>query len=108
MIQKISQFFTYFLKQGIDYVMASTSPSRGIQSFLVTSGGTPDVVTFAGLGLPNMADANYVVLVNGETSGAVSVDESTKTVAGFSILGGGSSEVLNVVVIGRIKGMPAA
>lgn len=99
--------FAYGADQGMDHIVAAGAAGVGIQSFLVVSGGGPDAVTFAALGLPDMHDTAYVVLVGGETAGAVSVDESTKATTGFSILGGVSSEVLNVLVVGRIKDQSA-
>lgn len=110
MLRKMSKQFREFFLAGIDWVMASGRAQQGINAFLVTSGGTPDAVVFAELNppLPDMADANYVVLVNGETAAdKVSVDESSKATTGFTILNGGAAEVLNVVVIGRLAGMPA-
>jgi hypothetical protein len=56
-----------------------------------------------------MATADYQVLVNGELAGAkVNVDESSKAITGFSVLGLGSNEVGNVLVYGRFAGMPTA
>lgn len=97
----------YGADQGMDYICGAGAPGQSVQSFLVVSGGTPDAVVFADLGLPNMANDTYVVIVNGETSGATSVDESSKAVTGFSILGGGGAEVLNVLVIGQLANQVA-
>ena len=101
---KISRQFPYFKQEGIDYVAAAGKRGVSVDGFLVTSGGTPDAVLFSDHGLPEMANAEYVVMVNGETAGQVNVDESTKATTGFSILGGVSGEVLNVTVIGTKKG----
>lgn len=104
-----SAFDPYCKDQGIDHLLAAGKAGLGALSFSVISGGTPDAILFATYGYDvEMADTNYQVIVNGETAGAVSVDESTKTTKGFSILGGGAAEVLHVLVIGRFKTMPAA
>lgn len=110
MLVEFSKRMKEFFAQGIDWVMASGRKAQGINAFTITSGGTPDAVVFANLDppLPDMATADYVVLVNGETAAdKVSVDESSKATTGFTILNGGNTEVLNVVVIGRLEGMPA-
>lgn len=72
------------------------------QSALLTLSGTPEVVTFAGLGLEDMEDDQYVVHLSGEFASAAYVDESTKTAAGFSIVDGAASEVANITVHGKI------
>ncbi len=95
--------FPYGADQGMDHICGAGAAGQSVVTFSVVSGGTPDTVVFADIGLPDMHDASYQVLVNGETTGAVSVDEDTKATTGFDILGGGSSEVLNVMVGGRVK-----
>jgi hypothetical protein len=105
--------FQAFKRAGINWMMAAGAPQQGTMAFNITSGGTPDSVVFAniyveGEQLPDMADTSYVVVVDGETAAdKVSVDETTKATTGFDILNGGATEILNVVVIGRIAGMPS-
>lgn len=76
-------------------------------SFKIVSGGTPDHVVFKDLGLPDMADANYRVMVGGETVAVAHVDESTISTTGFDILHGASLEVIHVFVHGRMAGTPS-
>ena len=95
--------FPYGADQGMDHMCGAGRAGQSVMSFSVVSGGTPDAVVFADIGLPNMANDTYQVLVNGETVARVNVDESTKEVTGFSILGGGGGEVLNVMVGGTVK-----
>lgn len=112
--KKLSKLFGFFADQGVNWVMASGAPAKGMHAFLVTGGGSgTDVVTFAskqeeGETLCDMATASYVVLVHGEFAGSVRIDESTKATTGFSILGLGLNEVANVIVIGRLSSMPSA
>lgn len=107
MLIEIRKRIKWFAIAAIDWVMASGKKSQGTSGFSVVGGGTgTDVVLFSTYGVPNMANTSYQVLVNGETASATHVDETTKTVLGFSILGGGSSEVMHVVVVGRFAGMP--
>ena len=93
---------------GMSHLAAAGKGGVALQSALVVSGGAPDTVVLADLGLSDMADDQYAVLVDGETAARVTVDESTKTPQGFDILGGGATEVLNVVVVGRLKGQAAS
>lgn len=76
-------------------------PGDRFMSFLVTAAANPQAVVFSDLGLPDMEDTTYVVLVHDEGLG-LSVDESTKATTGFSILGGTGAEVANVLVIGDV------
>ena len=95
--------FAYGADQGMDHICGSGRAGQSVTTFSVVSGGTPDTVVFADIGLPDMANTDYQVLVNGETAGAVSVDESSKATTGFDILGGGGAEVLHVMVGGTVK-----
>lgn len=106
-IKQASTSIPYAANQGIDFILACSQGARGTHVIRLVSGGTPDSVAFADLGLIGMADTSYLVLVDGETVGRVTVDESSKTVDGFDILGGAAAEVLQVLVIGRFADMPA-
>lgn len=72
-----------------------------LMGFTVVCAASPQAVTFAGLGLPDMEDTDYEVVVHDEGLG-LSVDESTKETTGFSILGGTGAEVANVLVWGNV------
>lgn len=78
----------------------------GVVSFKLTSGGTPDHVLFANLGMPDMADDQYVVQIGGETVLVSHIDESTITAQGFDILHAALNEVLHITIHGKIAGMP--
>lgn len=103
--QKLSKHIPLMAQQGMEHVVGSPVIGVGMQAFKVTLGGTPHSVSFAALGLKNMADTSYVVQVEGESVARLLVDESTIATSGFDILGGAAAEVAHVVVIGRIKGM---
>jgi hypothetical protein len=107
MLIRLSKLFKAFFNMAIDWVVAAGHSSRGLSGFSVTGGGTgTDVVLFSTYSQPNMANTNYQVLVNGETAAPVRVDESTKTLIGFSVLGLGLNEVGHVLVHGQFAGMP--
>jgi len=75
-------------------------------SFKITLTASPKVITFAGQGLPNMADNAYRVVVGGEMAVTMGdnlyVDESTITPEGFSIVGGTGAEIAHVWIHGNV------
>lgn len=106
--KKASDHIPYAKDQGMDYLVAASVAGQGIQAKAVAqAGGAPFTFTFEDQDLKKMANADYVVLVNGETAGRVNVDENTKSAEGFDILGGADTEVLNVIVVGVIEGTSA-
>ena len=64
-------------------------------------GASPHAFTFEDLDMlpPAAVGLGYGVVVQGETAARVTVDESTKTLLGFSILGGADTEVVTIEVI---------
>ena len=88
----------------MDYLTGAAKAGVSIQSFKVTqSGAAPLVVNFEALGLPNMANADYVVITGGETASRTTVDESAITAAGFEVLAGADTEVHHLLVVGTLK-----
>lgn len=69
-----------------------------IQTALLASTGASQAVTFAGLGMQPPTSLAYTVVIEGETTAPVRVDESTKTLTGFTIIGGTATEVSNIIV----------
>ena len=107
MAKRIDKYIPILKDQGIPFISGAGKAGISIQSFRVTSGGSPDVVTFAAQGLPDMASASYQVICQGETAARVKVDESTMTAQGFSILGAAAAEIIHVIVIGQLKDQEA-
>ncbi len=70
-------------------------------SMLVVAAADPQPVLFAGLGLPDMEDAEYRVMIHNETL-VLAVDESTKSKTGFNIINGTGAEIANVWVHGNV------
>ena len=94
--------------QNVDYLVAAAESGVAMQAINITqAGAAPLVVNFAARGLANMANANYVVFAGGETAARVFVDESTKTPTGFNVLGGANTEVINLIIVGRLAGQRA-
>ena len=95
--------------QGVFDVVGSPSTGKSLQSAQVTqAGASPFVVDLEAIGLRSMADTAYVVIAEGETAARVTVDQSTITEAGFSLLGGADTEVIHLMVMGRVRGQASA
>jgi hypothetical protein len=90
-----------------ELITGAGAGNLGIMSLKITSDGTPDPVVFRDHGLPDMADDQYRIFLAGETVAALKPDESTIATTGFSVIGGGNTEVIHVMVHGKIAGMPA-
>lgn len=93
-------------EQGVAELVAAHKGGVALQSKQITqAGASPFTVTLADEGLSDMAGTDYVVIVGGETVGAVTVDQSTLATTGFDLLGGADTEVLHVLIVGRLAGM---
>src|SRR3990167_2086130 len=104
---KAQKYWRYLKRLGINWIAAIGAPGQGILAWSYTSDGTPDAQVFAiiqvnGETLPDMADTNYQVIVQGETAARTTVDESSKATTGFTIVGAANAEVVHVLVIGRL------
>jgi hypothetical protein len=76
-------------------------------SFKHTHAGAADAVLFDTYGLPDMADADYRIFLQGESTesqgDAISIDESTIAKTGFSFVGGTASEISHILVHGNVQ-----
>ena len=85
-------------------------------SFKHVLAASPEAITFAEHGLPDMVDLDYRVILTGEfataqglTAAGTYVDESTITRQGFSIVGGTGAEVAHLLIHGNVaEGSEAA
>ena len=91
---------------GVTDLVAAHKGGVAMQAAQITQAGAPPFsLVLADHGLADMADTEYAVLVNGETVAATHVDQSTIATTGFDVLGGADTEVLHVVIVGRLAGM---
>jgi hypothetical protein len=78
-----------------------SSAGSEFRSVITTQpGASPYAVTFAALGIEDMADDNYSVFVGGET--AAEPQESSYTTTGFALLGGNIGDVIHLLITGTI------
>lgn len=99
--------FPYGADQGMPFIAGAAKSGVTVIPLLLTATTTSLAVKFADQGLPNMANAKYVVIAQSEAAGSESglvVDESTKTTSGFTILGTANTEVVNILVVGTLAG----
>jgi hypothetical protein len=75
-------------------------------SFKHTFAGAADAILFATYGMPDMADADYRIMLQGEFTesqgDAICVDESTITPRGFSFVGGTAAEIAHIWIHGNV------
>jgi hypothetical protein len=102
--KKISDYVPPLKNEGVPYVVAASKGGVSVQvGEIVQAGASPFAVTFAALGMSDMADTAYIPIVTGP-DGDERADLATRMVSGFSILGGADTERLGIVVHGRLKG----
>ena len=102
--KKMSDYLPNLKQEGIPYLVGAYEGGVSIQYGQITqAGASAFAVTFAALGMSDMADALYIPFVTGP-NGDERADLSTRTTTGFDIVGGADTEVLGVMVVGRIRG----
>lgn len=92
-------------RQGEEIAKApSAMVDEELQSAKYTmSGGGPHSVTFNELGLEDMANPDYRIMVQGEfASNNVHIDESTISETGFDIVNGADTEIAHLFIHGKI------
>ncbi len=111
--KKLSEYIPVLFDQGMTHLAGATTPGVSIQVAEVAIAGGSTAVTFEGMGMQPMHDAEYHVFIGGEPIlGAATpdtvpaCDRSTRTVSGFTIVGGGTCTV-SVLVVGRVKDQAA-
>lgn len=105
--KKLSDSIPNLKIEGVEHLVAANTGGVSVQAATVTqSGASPFAVTFASLGMADMADASYIPMVNGP-NGDERADLSTRTATGFSIVGGADTEVHAIIIVGRMAGQAA-
>jgi hypothetical protein len=97
----------YCADQGMPNLVAASASGISIQSFqaLMPADG---VFVFAEQGLSDMETAAYLVLIHnhtGTTQGTV--DNADRTVSQITVTGPTTSDVLDIVIVGQLKGQLA-
>lgn len=101
--KRASDQIPYCKDQGIPYLAGAAEAGVSVQAAQITqAGASPFAIDLEAQGLARMANTSYVVIVQGETASRVTVDQSTITAAGFSVAGGADTEVLHVLIVGRL------
>jgi len=110
--KRISDFVPILKQQNMDFLAAAGAPGVSIQyARLTQSGSSPMTVSLSQLPssqaqagtLRAMADANYMVIAYDLTGQAfLNIPLANITPTAFNISGGSSSDVICVLVIGRL------
>ncbi len=96
---------------GVPHVVAAAELGVGVQATksFALAGASPHALLVADLVSQNdapllaLADALYTVTVNGNS--AAKLDLTTRTTAGFSLVGGSDTDVVSLVIHGRFGQM---
>lgn len=98
-------YIPYCEHQGMNYLAGAAKAGISIQSgrIAMPAGG---VITFAALGMENMANGLYHLQMTNhtDTTKAGTVDPATRTSLGFTVVGPTAADVLEILVIGTVYG----
>lgn len=101
--KKAQDFIPYCKDQGLPHLVGAAAGGVSMQ-YKRTTMPNDGVVTFEGLGMQNMANALYAVIVQNVTDPADVGYVTTLTTAGFTIVGPDTGDAINLIVIGTLKG----
>lgn len=90
--------------QGIKNVVGSPARGVSLQAVTVTMASSPETFTFAALGLEDMANTSYQVIPINQTDSTDPASCTTKAVDSFEITGPDAADVVDVLIIGKVKG----
>lgn len=107
-----ADFIAGLSEQGVKNLVTTHQKGLGMQSARFTSDGLLGVtaLTFATLGLQNMADTNYMVVINNPTDTLVYQEGAgTRTTAGFSVpaAANGAAVEWSILIVGQIANQPS-
>lgn len=102
--KKISDYVPPLKEQKIDYLVGSPQGNKSILSATVVSAGTTLVVDFLATFGVVMKDASYQIVASSDANSSMSY--SAKTASGFTLANVQASEVIDIVVIGKVAGQP--
>jgi hypothetical protein len=102
--KNLSDYIPILKDQGISNVLASPNPGVGLQVAEFTMGSAPDDFVFADNGLADMADGDYHVILHNQSDAADDAVMSAKTGQQFTITGPDQSDVVTLLIVGKLKG----
>ncbi len=103
-----SDFIPFCKDQGIPNLVGTANKGVSLQG--ATHAMPADgVITFAALGLGDMEDGSYQIVIQNHSDAADegTVDPATRTSAGFTIVGPDTADVLDILILGRLAGQLA-
>ena len=93
--------------QGIKNVCGCPQRGKSLQGVTLTVASSPQNLTFAALGLENMASATYQVIVQNQSDAADEATVSNKATTGFTITGPDATDVVDILIFGQVAGQLA-
>ncbi len=105
--KRADDFIPYCEGQGIPYLVATNAAGVSIQYASYIAGAGTDAIVFATEGLTNMANATYEAIAFNKTAVARPMVVSARATTGFSIAGQNASDVVTLIIVGRLAGQTA-
>lgn len=104
LVKKLSDYLPILRDQGIEHLCAASSAGVSLQSASLVAMPADGALTFAELGMSDMADSDYALIVHNHSDAA---DEATclanaRTATGFTLTGPDEDDLLDIVVVGRL------
>ena len=96
-------YIPYCADQGIPNIPGTNKPGLSMQVLPEWSFPAGGVLVFEDEGLMNMANAEYGVLVQNQTSAARPATVA-KTATGCTLTGPNAADVLDIVITGKLQG----
>lgn len=97
-------FIPYCEDQGIPNLCGAFARGVSIQHVIYSAGAGADAVLFSEQGLSDMANTAFVVIAMNQTAVARPMAVSSKAVTGFTITGQNAADVVDLIIVGRLKG----
>ena len=95
--------------QGMTNLAAAGNSGVAVQHLVEWPMSATGIVVFATVGLKDMVDGEYCVIIQNHTDAADegTVSAAAKLTAQFTIAGPDTADVLDIVIVGRLKGQLA-
>lgn len=106
--RKASASIPEFADAGLDYLVGSPSAHVSVLTHSFTTSTASNALVFQTIFGLDMQDTNYTVLVSNSNGDARGVGYSGKTATGITVVveGSPSSDVINLVIIGKTTRQP--
>ena len=107
MVKDAKDYIPFCADQGLPNLVGAASRGLSMQVLIHTVASSPEDIVFADQGLEDMYDGNYVVFTQNQTDVADPGTATGKSATQFTLTGPDAADVVDIVIIGRLKGQLA-